>query len=68
MKITSIISDELILEVKRLSKAKNITEAVKIALNHYVAIQKLKELGNELNEKPLKLKHEAEEIRALNRQ
>ena len=68
MKITSIISDELIMEVKRLSKAKNITEAVKIALNNYVAIQKLKEMGEEVNEKPLKFKHEAEEIRALNRQ
>ena len=47
---------------------KNITEAVKIALKEYIALKKLKELGEELKQNPLKFKHSADEIRSLNRE
>ena len=35
MKVTALIDDELIQEVMKLSGAKNITEALKIALKDY---------------------------------
>ncbi len=68
MKVTALIDDGLINDAIKYSNAKNITEAVKIALKEYVALKKLKELGEELKQKPLKFKHSADEIRSLNRQ
>jgi hypothetical protein len=68
MKVTAIIDDRLINEAVKYSNAKNITEAVKVALNEYIAIKKLTELGKEIKSNPLKFKHTAEEIRSVNRQ
>lgn len=67
MKVTAIIPDELIKEAKLLSNAKNITDTLIIALNAYVAIEKLKAMGKEINKKPMKFRYSAEEIRELNR-
>jgi hypothetical protein len=68
MKVTAIIPDELVKETQSFSNAKNITEALIVALNSYVSIQKLKAMGEAINQKPLKFKHTAQEIRDLNRQ
>ena len=68
MKVTALIEDGLINDAIKYSKAKNITEAVKIALKEYIALKKLKELGEELKQNPLKFKHSADEIRSLNRE
>jgi hypothetical protein len=68
MKVTAIIPDELVKETKSFSNAKNITEALIVALNSYVSIQKLKAMGEATSQKPLKFKHTAQEIRDLNRQ
>jgi hypothetical protein len=68
MKLTAIIDDGLIKETLKYSKAKNITEAVKVALNEYIAMKQLKELSLQIKENPLKFKFTAEEIRSLNRQ
>jgi hypothetical protein len=38
-----------------------------IALNSYIAIEKLKAMGEKLNKSPLKFKHTAEEILDINR-
>lgn len=67
MKVTAILEDALIHEAIRYSNAKTITEAVKVALQEFIAINKLKELSEELREKPLEFKHSAEELRNLNR-
>ncbi|MCB1604557.1 MAG: type II toxin-antitoxin system VapB family antitoxin [Gammaproteobacteria bacterium] len=40
MKVTALISDELIEEVKRLTEGKNITESITIALREWVENQK----------------------------
>lgn len=40
MKVTALISDELIEEVKRLTEGKNITESITIALREWVETQK----------------------------
>lgn len=68
MKVTAIIPDELVKETQSFSNAKNITEALIIALNSYVSLEKLKAMGEAINQKPLKFKHTAKEIRDLNRQ
>ena len=67
MKVTALIPDELVRETQSISKAKNITEAMIIALNTYISIQKLKAMGESVNANPLKFKHTAEEIREVNR-
>jgi hypothetical protein len=38
-----------------------------VALKAYVAIEKLKAMGESINKKPLIFKHTAEEIREINR-
>jgi hypothetical protein len=68
MKVTAIIPDELVRETQVLSNAKNITEAMIIALNSYISLEKLKAMGEAVNKNPLQFKYSAEEIRDLNRQ
>jgi hypothetical protein len=67
MKVTAMIPDELVIETKAISHAKNITEAVIVALKAYIAIEKLKAMGESIHKNPLKFKHTAEEIREINR-
>jgi len=68
MKVTAIIPDELVRETQILSNAKNITDAMIIALNNYVSLQKLKAMGESVHKNPLQFKHTAQEIRDINRQ
>ena len=67
MKVTAIIPDELVRETQILSNAKNITDAMIIALNNYVSLQKLKAMGETINKRHLRFKYKAQEIRVLNR-
>jgi hypothetical protein len=67
MKVTAIIPDELVKETQALSNAKNITEAMIVALNSYISLEKLKAMGEAINKNPLQFKYSAEEIRDLNR-
>lgn len=67
MKVTALIPDELVKEVQSLSNAKNITEAMIVALNSYVSLEKLKAMGETIGKKPLKFKYTAQYIRDLNR-
>jgi hypothetical protein len=66
MKITAIIPDEFVKQTKILSHAKN-TEAMIIALNSYISLEKLKAMGEPINKTSLQFKHTAQEIRDLNR-
>ena len=67
MKVTAIIPDELVKETQILSNARNITDAMIIALNSYVSLEKLKAMGETISKNPLHFKHTAQEIRDLNR-
>ena len=53
MKVTALISDELIEEVKRTTGGKNITESLIIALKGYLSNQKIDQLIDEIDQKPL---------------
>jgi bifunctional ADP-heptose synthase (sugar kinase/adenylyltransferase) len=68
MKVTALIPDELVQETKTLSNAKNITEALIIALNTYVALKKLEAMGESVRSRPVRLRYSAEEVRKLNRE
>jgi bifunctional ADP-heptose synthase (sugar kinase/adenylyltransferase) len=57
----------LVKQTKILSNAKNTTEAMIIALNSYVSLEKLKAMGESINKTPLQFKNTAQEIRDLNR-
>jgi len=69
MKVTAIISDELIEEVKKLSKGKNITEAITIALKEWTAQKKIRQLNQMVRDEPLEFNtgFSAGELRQINR-
>ncbi|MCK5283103.1 MAG: DUF2191 domain-containing protein [Nanoarchaeota archaeon] len=67
MKVTAILPDKLINDVKKLSHAKNITESLNIALKEWVNIQNLKKLNYSVKENPLVFNNSAIEIREINR-
>lgn len=66
MKLTALISDELISEVMKVSKAKNITEALIIALSEYLSLQKLKATSKLIAAEPLIFYYSADELRKNN--
>jgi len=69
MKVTAIIPDELVSEVKSLTQAKNTTEGLITALQEWVSIQHIKRLNNEVLSEPLSFKddYSAENVRKVNR-
>lgn len=70
MKVTALIPDDLINEVKDLAHGKNITESLIVALREWSSIQKIKLLKEKLRENPLSFKKDfsARKIREINRQ
>jgi hypothetical protein len=66
MKITALIEDELIQEVVSTSGAKNITEALKIALKDYLARRKLLDLAKDVAAEPIEFYYGADQLRDLN--
>jgi hypothetical protein len=69
MKVTALLPDDIIQEVKKLSGGKNITESILIALQDYIARQKIRKSIQKVKEKPLQFKDgfTAEKVRSLNR-
>ncbi|WP_296704598.1 type II toxin-antitoxin system VapB family antitoxin [Algoriphagus sp.] len=66
MKITALIEDEMIQEVVKTSGAKNITEAIKIALKDYLARRKLVELAKNIASEPIEFYYGADQLRDIN--
>ena len=58
MKVTAIISDKLIDEVKKYAKGKNLTASLTIALREWLTMKKIKELNQIIKEKPLEFNSE----------
>jgi len=69
MKVTALIPDKLVSEVKELTQGKNITESLIKALSEWVATQKIKELNLRISEEPLEFKSgfNSDSIRKINR-
>jgi hypothetical protein len=70
MKVTALLPDEMIAEVKKLSGGKNITESLIIALQDYISHQKLKKAMQKVKDKPLQFKEgfSSDRVRQLNRE
>jgi hypothetical protein len=70
MKITALISDELIHDVKKYSGGKNITESLTIALNDYIIRQRIKRSILKIKKNPLEFAPDfnAENVRKVNRE
>ena len=68
MKVTALISDELIKKVMETSGGKNITESITIALQEYVSQKQVDYLMGEVEQEPLAFNEDAAPyIRSLNR-
>ena len=67
MKVTAILPDNLIKEVKDLANGKNITESLKIALGEWISLQKIKKLNRRIKQNPIKTDFDPIKIRELNR-
>jgi hypothetical protein len=69
MKVTALIPDALVEDIKKLSKGKNITESLVIALQEWRDLQKLKIVSKKLGKNALKFSPNftAEGVRSLNR-
>jgi hypothetical protein len=69
MKVTALIPEEIIEEVKKYSGAKNRTEGLLIALNDYLQRQRLKKVIQKIERSPLEFSKDftALKIRSLRR-
>ncbi len=69
MKITALIPDALVQDIKKLTKGKNITDSLIIALQEWRDLQKVKAVSKKIEHSPLKFSagFTANNVRALNR-
>jgi len=70
MKVTALIPDELVHEVKSLSHAKTTTEALVIVMTEWLASKRLRALNQKVQQSPLQFRDNfsADAVRELNRQ
>ena len=70
MKVTALIPEDVIKDVKKYSGGKNTTDSLLIALTDYLNRQRIKKLVKRVKEKPLEFKcgFTAETIRKINRE
>lgn len=68
MKVTALIEDELIQEVIEVSGAKNITEALRVALRDYLSRKKLLQLSSNIAAEPIEFYYTADQLRKKNQQ
>ena len=70
MKITALVPEELIEDVKKYSGGRNITESLIIALSDYINRQRIKKSIQKIKKSPLEFINEfsAEHVRKQNRQ
>ena len=68
MKITAILPDDVIRDVKEYTGGKNLTESLLKALNDWLYIKRIEKLSKEIARKPVEFKEgfSAESIRKLN--
>lgn len=69
MKVTALIPDDIVEEVKNYAQGKNLTECLIIALKEWLCLKKIKSLNDEIYYKPLSFSDDfsAERIREINR-
>ena len=66
MKVTAIIADDLINDVKAFTRSSTVTEAISIALKDWLDIYNIKELNKKIRQNPINIDN-GQEIREVNR-
>jgi phage tail protein X len=66
MKVTAIIEDTLVNNVKEFTHSSTITEAITIALKDWIDIYSIKELNNQISKNPISIEN-GHKIRQANR-
>jgi hypothetical protein len=66
MKVTAIIADDLVNDVKAYTKSSTVTEAITIALKDWVELYNIKELNKKISKNPISI-DDGHQIRELNR-
>jgi hypothetical protein len=66
MKVTAIIADRLINDVKAYSRSSTITEAITVALKDWLDLYNIKELNKKISQTPIIINN-GNQIRELNR-
>ncbi len=68
MKVTAIIPDEIINDVRKYTEGKNITDSLIRALNDWLYAKRIENLNDRLSNNPLQFQEgfSAEQIRNLN--
>jgi hypothetical protein len=66
MKVTAIIADELIYEVKEHTHCSTVTEAITVALKDWIDLYNIKELNKKIAENPIDITS-GKQIRETNR-
>jgi hypothetical protein len=67
MKVTAIIADDLISDVKAYTQSSTVTEAITIVLKDWINIYNIKELNKKIARKPINI-YNGQKIREINRQ
>jgi hypothetical protein len=66
MKVTAIIADDLVRNVKAYTRSSTVTEAITIALKDWLDIYNIKELNKQISQKPIYIDN-GQQIRETNR-
>jgi hypothetical protein len=66
MKVTAIIADKLINDIKEYTRSSTTTEAITIALKEWIDIYNIKELNKQIAQKPIHIAN-GQQIRKINR-
>ncbi len=66
MKVTAIIPDDIISDVKEYTQSSTVTEAITIALKDWIDMYNIKELNKKIAQNPISI-HNGQQIREINR-
>jgi hypothetical protein len=66
MKVTAIIADDLVNNVKACTRSSTVTEAITIALKDWLDIYNIKELNKKISQNPINI-NSGQQIRRINR-
>ena len=66
MKVTAIIADDLVNDVKTYTQSSTVTEAITIALKDWLDIYRIKELNTKISQNPISIEN-GQQIRETNR-
>lgn len=70
MKVTALIPDNIIDDLKHFAKGKNLTESITVALGEWISLKKIMQLNSEISSAPFEFSggFSAKKVREKNRQ